>query len=165
MPFSSSSPQTEAARFRAEYHLETLRLRNQYHDNSVSEAQAFIDTFIRSRWGEHLWASLKVTCSLTMIELQDIGRLCREEGIRECGSLIRVPFIHQEIAAALWEYLATAHGRLNGEEPDEQEVFEREVAVAVAREEHDKRLEDKSHFRLIGQTIIISRILEVRLAA
>ncbi|OIW24447.1 hypothetical protein CONLIGDRAFT_685423 [Coniochaeta ligniaria NRRL 30616] len=137
MPSFFSTSQTEATLFKAEYHRETERLQNQYHTNSVSEAQEFITNLIQSRWEEHLWPSIKVTCDLTMPELRDIGRMCREEGFVACRSLVRAPVIHHEVAAALWEYLAAAQGRGHGEDPDEQELFEMAVVAALAGEQGD----------------------------
>lgn len=129
------SHRSEAARFRVAYDLETQRLQAQYHLDSVSESQGFITSFVQSRWDEHLWSSIKVTCDLTMVELRDIGRWSREEGVHICGNLVRAPVIHQEVAERLWEFLVACQGRGHGEEPDEQEAFEREVVAALADEE------------------------------
>lgn len=128
-------PKTELARFRAAHHLETQRLQDQHRLDSVSEAQEYIAAFVRSRWEEHFWASIRVTCGATMAELRDIGRRPREEGVRACGGLVRVPVIHQEVAEALWEFLAPGQGRMiYEEEPDEQEDFEAGVVARMAEE-------------------------------
>lgn len=131
------SSQKEAARFKVEYRREIDRLQTQNNINSIAEAKDLINTLIRSHWEEHLWNAISVTCDLTMIELRDIGRLGREDGIRACGSLVRAPVIHQEVAAQLWEDLAADHGMLHGAGPDEQELFERHIAATMSEEEDD----------------------------
>lgn len=83
-----------------------------------------------------------MTCAATMAELRDIGRLPREEGVRACGELVRVPVIHREVAEALWDCLAAGQWRVDGEEYDQQEGFEREVVACMAEERDEKMVED-----------------------
>jgi hypothetical protein len=117
---------------RASHEAETARLRTESRLTSTIEAEGLVRAFVHSRWAEHLWPSMRITCALTLAELHDLGRLRREDGVRACCGLVRVPVIHEEVALALWEYLAAGRGCDGG--VDEQDEFERGVAALVERE-------------------------------
>lgn len=72
---------------------------------SILNAQEFVADFVRERWGQH-WHMIRIESDVTEAELRDLGRLPRDEGVRACCRLVRVPVIYEEIAIALWERLA-----------------------------------------------------------
>ena len=74
---------------------------------SIWDAEEFIRAFITDHWSHHA-AYIKVDCALTLDELHALGRLPKAAGSRACQRLIRVPAIHEEVAASLWERLVEA---------------------------------------------------------
>lgn len=72
---------------------------------SILDAQEFVADFVRERWGQH-WYMIRIESGVIEAELRDFGRLPRDEGVRACCRLVRVPVIYEEIAIALWERLA-----------------------------------------------------------
>ncbi|KAK4042345.1 hypothetical protein C8A01DRAFT_33551 [Parachaetomium inaequale] len=72
---------------------------------SVWEAEAAIRAFVDEHW-PHRADYIKIDCRVTLPALHALGRLPRADGARACGRLIRVPFIHEEVALSLWEHLA-----------------------------------------------------------
>ena len=72
---------------------------------AVWDAQELIREFIDEDWS-HNAAHISIDCDLTLTELLSLGALPTDEGSRACRQLIRVPVIHEEVAAALWAKLA-----------------------------------------------------------
>ncbi len=77
------------------------------HSLSIWDAEEFIREFINDYWSNHA-AYIKIDCDLTLDELHALGRLPKDAGLLACGRLIRVPAIHEEVAASLWERLVEA---------------------------------------------------------
>jgi hypothetical protein len=72
---------------------------------AVWDAQELIREFIDEDWS-HNAVHISIDCDLTLTELLNLGALPTDEGSRACRQLIRVPVIHEEVAAALWAKLA-----------------------------------------------------------
>ncbi len=75
--------------------------------HSIWDAEELIREFINDHWSNHA-AYIKIDCDLTLDELHALGRLSKAAGSLACGRLIRVPAIHEEVAASLWEKLVEA---------------------------------------------------------
>ncbi|KAK2769963.1 hypothetical protein CKAH01_14899 [Colletotrichum kahawae] len=74
---------------------------------SVQVAVDFIQKFVVENWETNCEnGHVKITCDITMDEMEEIGRLEQKEGWRECLKLIKAPFIHDAIGLGLWQELA-----------------------------------------------------------
>lgn len=129
------SPKGQARRFELEQALEASRLQARSRKNSIWDAHDLIRKFIREAYEEHHWDHISITCNLTTVELHDVGRMERSEGIAICRRLVRVPVIHEEVATELWEWLADNQGRKPEEELNDQDLWERRVSEGVAHRE------------------------------
>lgn len=74
---------------------------------SIQKAHEWLEETIRQsdRWTNHL-SQIRLECPYTLAELHQLGRLPRDEGVRKCQALIRVPVIYDEIGLFVWTTLA-----------------------------------------------------------
>ncbi|KAK3900897.1 hypothetical protein C8A05DRAFT_35447 [Staphylotrichum tortipilum] len=71
---------------------------------SLFDADALIRGYVLSAWEQHA-EYVTVDSHLPMAGLVAIGRMGREDGVRACRGLVRVPVVHEEVVAGLWEFL------------------------------------------------------------
>ncbi|KAB5583074.1 hypothetical protein GE09DRAFT_289647 [Coniochaeta sp. 2T2.1] len=133
-----TSPQAETFLFRQAYNHEITRIHAQQNVDSTSEAHSVIKNIIHRQISEDIWPYIKIAREISMSELRDIGRMGRREGIRGCGTLIRVPGIHDKAAGDLWEGLRVHMGMVDGED-DEQDMFERDIVMRMQKEQEEER--------------------------
>ncbi|KAL2261085.1 hypothetical protein VTK26DRAFT_4720 [Humicola hyalothermophila] len=74
---------------------------------AIWEAEDFIRSFIGENWSSYA-VSISIDCDIPIDELRSIGLLPEFEGFQACRRLVRVPVIHEEVAASLWKKLAEA---------------------------------------------------------
>ena len=129
---------------------------------SIWDAEEFIREFITDHWSNHA-AYIKVDCALTLDELHALGRLPQAAGSLACQRLIRVPAIHEQVAASLWENLVEAAPALalapmtatttRGDGARKKSVVDmtmlrdakRSVKKLLGRQQHHRRHEDGRH--------------------
>ncbi|RKU49265.1 hypothetical protein DL546_009692 [Coniochaeta pulveracea] len=140
MPFSNPFPSPRPKmthQVMMEQQRELARLRAESHRNSIFDARDQITSFIHAKYAEHLWPMVRIQCSLTLPQLRDIGRLSRDDGLRACLPLIRIPAIHEEVAEALWEFLAAERAESNTDDDAMQEEWERRFCGNATQDSED----------------------------
>lgn len=121
-----------ARRLREQAALEKAKNLTSARRESILSARAFITDFVRSRWETH-WDMIRIECGATEAELRALGSLPRDEGVRACCQLVRVPVIYEEIATALWERLAKDVARDGAGGSDTEQPSTAERAPSMSR--------------------------------